>query len=179
MKQEVGNVVKEEEADSELGSAGSIEDMGPAEATASPRWCPLGPSQRPPRCHGCLRLLQRTYVPWTPRHSHSAPTRWVLALFLGFVNFWSNAPKFRPFGGGGMCIFFLKFVRNTSFRNVWVTGGPKPNQNFSQNRRPKLDAGRIFSNLSAQLAQVCSPGFPVPGEALTYRYVTTQSNRLY
>ena len=36
------------------------------------------------------------------------PTRWVLALFLAFVNFWSNAPKFRPVvgGGGGMCILF-------------------------------------------------------------------------
>ena len=34
-----------------------------------------------------------------------APTRWVLALFLGFVNFWSNVPKFRPFWGG-MCILF-------------------------------------------------------------------------
>ena len=32
----------------------------------------------------------------------SAPTRWVLALFLGFMNFWSNAPKFRFVGGGGI-----------------------------------------------------------------------------
>ena len=52
---------------------------------------------------------------------HSAPTRWVLALFLGFVNFWSNAPKFRPFGGC-MC-YFWKSVRKGHFRNVWVGGG--------------------------------------------------------
>ena len=32
--------------------------------------------------------------------------RWVLALFLGFVNFWSNAPKCRLFGGGGVCETF-------------------------------------------------------------------------
>ena len=49
---------------------------------------------------------------------------------------------------------------------------------FLQNRRPKLDAATIFSYLPSQLAQVCSPGFPVLGEALTYRYLTTQSNRL-
>ena len=35
----------------------------------------------------------------------SAPTRWVLALFRGFMIFWSNAPKFRPIWGG-MCILF-------------------------------------------------------------------------
>ena len=45
-----------------------------------------------------------------------APTRWVLALFLGCVKFWSNALKFRLFGGGfgtrslcgggRMCILF-------------------------------------------------------------------------
>ena len=34
-----------------------------------------------------------------------APTRWVLALLLGFVNFWSNVPKFRLFRGG-MCTLF-------------------------------------------------------------------------
>ena len=50
---------------------------------------------------------------------------------------------------------------------------------FLQNPRPKLDAAGIFSDLPAQLAQVCSPGFPVQGEALIYRYLTTQSNRLY
>ena len=30
------------------------------------------------------------------------PTWWVLALFLGFMNFWSNAPKFRPVGGDSL-----------------------------------------------------------------------------
>ena len=35
-----------------------------------------------------------------------APTRWVLALFLGFVNFCSNTPKCHLFGGGVMCILF-------------------------------------------------------------------------
>ena len=51
----------------------------------------------------------------------NAPMRWVLALFAGFPNFWSVAPKFRPFGGG-MCIL-LKSVRKGHFRNVWVGGG--------------------------------------------------------
>ena len=53
---------------------------------------------------------------------HSTPTRSVLALFLGFVNFWSNAPKFRPFGGG-LCIYFLTSVTKGHFRYVWVLGG--------------------------------------------------------
>ena len=52
-----------------------------------------------------------------------APTWWVLALFLGFVNFWSNAPKCRLWGGGGVCVYFLKSVRKGRFRNVWVGGG--------------------------------------------------------
>ena len=52
----------------------------------------------------------------------SAPTRWVLALFLVFMNFWSNVPKFRPVGGG-LCVYFLKSVRKGRFRNVWVGGG--------------------------------------------------------
>ena len=41
---------------------------------------------------------------------HSAPTPWVLALFLGFMgfNFWSDAPKCGPVGGGrGVCVYFL------------------------------------------------------------------------
>ena len=38
------------------------------------------------------------------------PTRWVLALFLGFVYFWSNAQKFHFFGEG-VCVDFLKSVR--------------------------------------------------------------------
>ena len=58
-------------------------------------------------------------------------------------------------------------------------GGGGSETMFLQNRRPKLDAARIFSELPAQLAQVCTPSFPVPGDALTYRYLTTQSNRLY
>ena len=31
-----------------------------------------------------------------------------------------------PRGGGGVCVYFLESVRNGSFRNVWVRGGPKP-----------------------------------------------------
>ena len=33
------------------------------------------------------------------------PTQWVLALFLGFLNFWPDAPKFRSLEGGGGIIF--------------------------------------------------------------------------
>ena len=38
--------------------------------------------------------------------SQNAPTRWVLALFVGFLNFWSAAPNFRSVVWGGMCILF-------------------------------------------------------------------------
>ena len=48
-----------------------------------------------------------------------------------------------------------------------------PKTIFFQNPRLKLDAARIFSDLPAQLAQVCSLGFPLPGEALTYHDLTT------
>ena len=41
---------------------------------------------------------------------------------------------------------------------------------FLQNWRSKSDAARIFSDLPAQLTQVCSPSFPLLGEALTYHY---------
>ena len=55
-------------------------------------------------------------------HSECANTM-VLALFLGFMNFWSNAPKFCPIGGGGVCVYFLKSVRKGRFRNVGLGGG--------------------------------------------------------
>ena len=51
-----------------------------------------------------------------------APTRWLLALFLVVMNFWSNAPKFSPVGRG-VCVYVLKSVRKGRFRNVWVGGG--------------------------------------------------------
>ena len=53
------------------------------------------------------------------------PTRWGLALFAGFPNFWSVAPNFRSVVVGGVCVYFLKSVRKCRFRNVWVGGGGK------------------------------------------------------
>ena len=50
-------------------------------------------------CHPCTRISLGDI--------RYAPTRWVLALLLGGVNFWSNAPKFRPVLGG-VCVYFLK-----------------------------------------------------------------------
>ena len=53
----------------------------------------------------------------------SAPTQWVLALFLGFMNFWSNAPKFRPVGGGGgMCMLF-EICEKRPFQKCMSWGG--------------------------------------------------------
>ena len=37
---------------------------------------------------------------------HNLPTRSKFALFQGFLNFLSNAPKFRSVGGEGMCVLF-------------------------------------------------------------------------
>ena len=70
--------------------------------------------------HNCLVCRER--------HLHSLrgislgdiqflPTRSKFALFQGFLNFSSNAPKFQ-----GMCIL-LKSVTKGRFRNVWVKGG--------------------------------------------------------
>ena len=39
----------------------------------------------------------------------SVPTWWVLAFFPGFLNFSSDAPKYRSLGGGGY-VYFLKSV---------------------------------------------------------------------
>ena len=52
----------------------------------------------------------------------NAPTWRVLVLFVGFLNFWSVAPTFVPWGGG-VCVYFLKSVRKCCFRNVCVGGG--------------------------------------------------------
>ena len=49
---------------------------------------------------------------------------------------------------------------------------------FLQNGRLKLGTAGIFGYLPAQVAQVYSPGFPVPWKAPTYRDVKRQSNRL-
>ena len=50
----------------------------------------------------------------------NVPTRWVLALFPGFLDFRSNAPKFHS--SGGVCVSFLKSVRKGRFRNVGLGG---------------------------------------------------------
>ena len=93
------------------------------------------------------------------------PTRWVLVLFVGSLNFGSNAPNFRP-SWGGMCILF-EICEKRSFQKCMGGGGSETI--FLHNRGAKLDVARIFSNLPAQLAEVCNPCFPVPGDAPTYR----------
>ena len=50
-----------------------------------------------------------------------APSRWVLAFSPGFLNFSSDAPKYRTLAGA--CVCFLKSVRKGHFRNLWVRGG--------------------------------------------------------
>ena len=66
-------------------------------------------------CH-CCSLLLLLLLP-LPRHGpfregislgdiHCAPTRWVLAFFPEFLNFSSNAPKYRSLGGGGYVYTF-------------------------------------------------------------------------
>ena len=51
------------------------------------------------------------------------PTRSKFTFFQGFLNFSSNAPKFRSRGAGGVCVYFLKSFRKGHFRNVWIGGG--------------------------------------------------------
>ena len=52
-----------------------------------------------------------------------APTQWILALFLGFVNFWSNAPKHCLFFlRGGMCILF-EMCEKRPFQKCMGWGG--------------------------------------------------------
>ena len=52
------------------------------------------------------------------------PRRWVLAFFLGFLNFSSDVPNFVPLGGGGGYVYtFLESLRKGRFRNVCVGAG--------------------------------------------------------
>ena len=64
----------------------------------------------------------------------SAPTRWVLAFFPGFLNFSSDAPKYRALGhpmrrnivplGGGICILFEICVKRPFQKCMgWGGGG--------------------------------------------------------
>ena len=59
----------------------------------------------------------------------NAPTRWVLGLFVGFLNFRSVAPNFRSVwggggGGGGMCILF-EICEKMPFQKCVGWGGGK------------------------------------------------------
>ena len=61
--------------------------------------------------HGCAarghpRAFKGFHISWG--HSECANAVWVLTLFLGFPNFWSDAPNFFSWkrGGGVMCILF-------------------------------------------------------------------------
>ena len=49
------------------------------------------------------------------------PMRWVLALFLVSLNFWSNAQNFVPLRG--VSVDFLKSARKGRFGNVCIRGG--------------------------------------------------------
>ena len=78
--------------------------------------------------HACIHVYVYTYTHACIHISFGdiryVPTRSKFALFQGFLNFSFNAPKFRSVGGGGggVCVYFLKFVRKGGFRNVWVGG---------------------------------------------------------
>ena len=52
------------------------------------------------------------------------PTLWALAIFGIFYKFCFHVQTCRHLeGGGGVCVYFLKFARKRHFRNVWVGGG--------------------------------------------------------
>ena len=128
---------------------------------------------------GQAPLLRGTYHGTHISRGHSECDNAVgFGTFRGFSELLVQCAKISLSLWGGVCVYFLKSVRKGRFRNVWVGGGGSETI-FLHNRGPKLDVARIFSNLPAQLAEVCNPGFPVPGDAPTYRYLTTQSNRLY
>ena len=64
----------------------------------------------PPTTMPRLRVLSNWLGPRAPeaegapishRDIHCAPTRWVLAFFPEVLNFSSNVPKYRSFGGWG------------------------------------------------------------------------------
>ena len=50
------------------------------------------------------------------------PTRSKFPFFQTFLNFWSNAPKCRHLGGGGMCMLF-EICEKTPFQKCMGKGG--------------------------------------------------------
>ena len=52
----------------------------------------------------------------------NVPTRSKFAIFQGFLTFWSNALKFRPIGGGSMCILF-EICEKRPFQKCMGWGG--------------------------------------------------------
>ena len=70
-------------------------------------------------CNNTLMLCVHIYL----GDIRFMPMRSRITFFQGFLNFLSNAPKFRSVGGGGgVCIYFLKSVRKGRFRNVGLGG---------------------------------------------------------
>ena len=67
------------------------------------------------------------FIPGTPPENHP-PTEACLALRTHSAR-WAphvlvQCTKISfPWGGGGVCVYFLKSVRKGRFRNVWVKGG--------------------------------------------------------
>ena len=76
-----------------------------------------------------------------------------------------------------MCILFEICEKRPLQKCLGGWGGVR-NHIFAE-LGAEVDTARIFSDVPAQLAEVCNPGFPVPGDAPTYCYHTTQSNKLY
>ena len=67
----------------------------------------------------CNVCVLTSSVPISLGDIRYVPLRWVLTLFLSFLHFWSDVPKFHSLA----CAYFLKSVRKGYFRNVWVKGG--------------------------------------------------------
>ena len=93
-----------------------------------------------------LRRVGRSWAGISLGDIHSAPTRCVFALFLGFVNFWSNAPKFRPIGGGDMCILF-EICEKRPFQKCMGWLGGVGGHSFEQT---ELQIGRCTGRGSAR-----------------------------